>query len=51
MSEGSLIDYDGVKFRTALDGPQGKASVREVTVPNPKKQIKVERVSGVNPEY
>ena len=51
VSEGYLLEPNGVTTRLALplDGNQG--GIYEVIVPNPKTQIELERVSGVNPQY
>ncbi|MCY3820082.1 MAG: hypothetical protein OXH52_12085, partial [Gammaproteobacteria bacterium] len=49
--EGTLKDTRGVTMRSAdpLDGNRG--GLLEVVVPDARRQIEIERVSGINPEY
>ncbi|MBF0489640.1 MAG: M48 family metalloprotease [Candidatus Omnitrophica bacterium] len=49
--EGRIVNIKGIKVKSAdeLHGNPGKET--EYLVPNPESQIKIERVSGVNPEF
>ena len=51
VSEGRLTSTEGVRTRGALELHGNKGGLDEVLVPDPSKQIRLERVSGVNPEY
>lgn len=51
VMEGTLQDAMGVRVRSALPGPLGEANALEVLVPDASKQINVQRVTGVNPEF
>ncbi len=42
---------EGVTTRRALSLDGNKGGLDEVRVPDPKNQIELERVSGVNPEF
>ena len=51
VTEGRLRDVDGVTHKPA-DSLQGqRGGIDEVVIPNPELQVRIERVSGVNPEY
>lgn len=48
ISEGTLVDNTGVGVRNALPLDGNPGGLKEFTVPEPAKQIKLERVSGNN---
>ena len=51
VREGRLLGVNGVTHRPAnsLQGQRG--GIDEVVIPNPELQVRIERASGVNPEY
>lgn len=51
VSEGRLRNVEGVETRDALPLDGNTGGLDELVVPNPARQIEVERVSGVNPEF
>ncbi|NOY84050.1 MAG: hypothetical protein GXO96_04355 [Nitrospirae bacterium] len=51
VTEGTLKDTRGVTQREALSLHGNKGGLDEVVVPKPGEQIRVDRVSGVNPEF
>lgn len=54
VSEGILKDTTGVTTKPSTYGPNtkpGTTMVPEVVVPDPQRQILLERVSGANPEF
>ena len=51
VSEGELTDATGVIQRPALSVHGNRGGLDEVVIPDPRRQVRIERVSGVNPEY
>jgi len=51
VTEGRLTDTKGVTQREALPLHGNKGGLDELVVPDPTKQIRIDRVSGVNPEF
>lgn len=51
VTEGTLTNTKGVAQRDALSVHGNKGGLGELVVPNPGKQIRVDRVSGANPEF
>ena len=51
VTEGTLTNTKGVTQRDALSLHGNKGGLDELVVPNPAKQIRVDRVSGANPEF
>jgi hypothetical protein len=51
VSEGVLQDTTGITLKPA-DPLHGKAGgLSEIVIPNPQKQIKLQNVQGINPEF
>ncbi|MGQ0592133.1 MAG: hypothetical protein ACT4QB_05640, partial [Gammaproteobacteria bacterium] len=51
VTEGTLTNAKGVTQRDALPLHGNNGGLDELVVPNPDKQIRVDRVSGANPEF
>jgi len=51
VTEGTLTNTKGVAQRDALSLHGNKGGFDELVVPDPAKQIRVDRVSGANPEF
>ena len=51
VTEGTLTDTAGVTQREALSVHGNRGGLDELVVPDPARQIRVDRVSGVNPEF
>ena len=51
VSEGRLTNTEGVLQRRALPLEGKPGGLDEVVIPDPRRQIELERVSGVNPEF
>ena len=51
VTEGTLTNTKGVAQRDALSLHGNKGGLDELVVPDPAKQIRVDRVSGANPEF
>lgn len=51
VSEGRLIDTTGVTVKPADSIYGNPGGLEEVVIPDPKNQVQLERVSGVNPEH
>lgn len=51
VTEGILTNTKGVKQNYAAPLHGNKGGLDELIVPNPNKQIRIKRVSGVNPEF
>ena len=51
VSEGKLVDTKGVQSRQALELHGNGGGLDELVVPHPNAQIRLTRVSGVNPEF
>jgi hypothetical protein len=52
VAEGTLTNLEGVEFRSAAAGEGGiGGGLPEVFVPDPKSQINLTRISGVNPPF
>jgi len=49
--EGRLINNEGVRLRSALPLDGNKGGLPEVLIPNAATQVRVQRVSGVNPPF
>ncbi len=49
--EGTIKNTKGVTTRKALPLNGNKGGLDEVLIPDPKNQIRIDRVSGVNPEF
>jgi len=50
VSEGVITDMKGIKTKAATPLHGNKGGLPEVVIPDPEKQVKLERVSGVNPK-
>ena len=53
VAEGKLTNTEGVHYREggALAADGNKGGAKELIIPNSKKQVTLDKVSGVNPEY
>jgi RHS repeat-associated protein len=51
LLEGVLTDRTGVVFRPSLPGAGGPGGLAEVLIPNPNSQVRIIRVSGLNPPW
>lgn len=51
VSEGILVDTDGVTVTTATPLHGNSGGMVEIVIPDPVNQVQLRRVSGVNPEY
>lgn len=51
VTEGTLVNTEGVTQRTALPLHGNKGGLDELTVPDAANQVRVDRVSGANPEF
>lgn len=51
LSEGILKDKSGVKLKVADPLHGNKGGLPEVVVPNPKEQIDLRSVQGLNPQF
>jgi len=49
--EGRITDATGITTRKALPLDGNKGGLPEVLIPNAKKQVAIDRVSGANPEF